>query len=108
MVLSGLSPGAISRAEPSAGELIDDCRYPTDAVAAAAWQPMAGTAKAQAAAVAGDWAVRLSCNFAGTKIERASWDRKVKINLATRRKASSSSTTGSRRAGNCCRCWEWG
>jgi len=85
VMLSGLSPGATSRAEPIAGEPIDDCQYPTDAAAAAAWQPMAGTAKAQAGAVEGRQALRLPCNFAGTKIERASWDRKVKLDLAANR-----------------------
>ncbi len=85
VILSGLSPGATLRAEPSAGEPIDDCQYPTDAAAAGAWQPMAGTAQAQAAVVAGRQALRLPCNFAGTKIERASWDRKAELDLASNR-----------------------
>ena len=78
-------PGAALRAEPSAGEVIDDCRYATDAAAAAAWHPMAGTAKAQAATVAGRQVMRLPCNFTATKIERASWDRNVKLDLASSR-----------------------
>jgi uncharacterized lipoprotein YddW (UPF0748 family) len=83
--LSGLLVRATLRAEPPADEVIDDCQYPTDAAAATAWQSMAGTAKLQAAALTGHQVLRLPCNFAGTKIERASWDRRVKLDLASSR-----------------------
>ena len=62
--------------------VIDECRYPDNATARSTWQPMGSTALAAAAKVAGRDAVRLPCNFAGTSIERASWDRKVTLDLA--------------------------
>lgn len=61
--------------------VIDDCRYADDAAAQAAWLPMQGTAPASVAVVDGRNVLRLRCNFAGTKIERASWDKKVQLNL---------------------------
>ncbi|MCX6911355.1 MAG: hypothetical protein NTY01_25380, partial [Verrucomicrobia bacterium] len=61
--------------------MIDDCRYADDAAAQKAWRPMGGTAPAAAATLNGRKALRLPCNFAGTTIERASWDRKVKLDL---------------------------
>ena len=85
VIVSGFLPGPPLRAEPSAGDVIDDCQYPTDAAAAAAWQPMAGTAKAQTATLADHKALRLSCNFSSARIERASWDRQVKLDLAANR-----------------------
>jgi uncharacterized lipoprotein YddW (UPF0748 family) len=50
--------------------------------ARAAWQPMDGTAPASVAEVEGAKALRMPCNFSGTKIERASWDRKVQLDLS--------------------------
>jgi uncharacterized lipoprotein YddW (UPF0748 family) len=51
------------------------------AAARAAWQPMEGTAPVSVAEVEGAKALRMPCNFSGTKIERASWDRKVQLDL---------------------------
>jgi len=57
--------------------------YADDAAAQAAWKPMGGTA---AAAVVrfdgGRQALRMPCNFKGSKIERASWDHAVNLDLA--------------------------
>ena len=53
-----------------------------ESAARAAWQPMEGTAPVSAAEVEGVKAVRMPCNFRGTKIERASWDRKVQLDLS--------------------------
>jgi uncharacterized lipoprotein YddW (UPF0748 family) len=61
--------------------MIDDCRYANDAAAQANWSPMKGTAPVTVTNLAGQTALRLPCNFAGTTIERASWDRKVKLDL---------------------------
>jgi len=72
-------PADTSRASTST---IDDCRYSSNAAAQAAWQPMRGSAPALAARLNGEPVLRLSCNFKGTTFERASWDRKVKLNLA--------------------------
>jgi uncharacterized lipoprotein YddW (UPF0748 family) len=45
------------------------------------WKPMFGSAPAEAAEAAGVRAVRLPCNFAGTRHERASWDREVRLDM---------------------------
>ncbi|HPD15258.1 MAG TPA: family 10 glycosylhydrolase [Planctomycetota bacterium] len=55
--------------------LADDLAQP------AAWKPMWGTAPAEAAAIEGRRALRLPCNFQGTKHDRASWDRELKLDL---------------------------
>jgi uncharacterized lipoprotein YddW (UPF0748 family) len=78
-VLAGLAT-ALSLAAASA--VVDACRYANDAAAQAAWRPMRGSAEARASAVDGTAALRLPCNFAGTTFERASWDRRGKLNLA--------------------------
>jgi uncharacterized lipoprotein YddW (UPF0748 family) len=64
---------------------IDDCRYADDAAAQAVWKPMGGTAPVAAAVLDGAKALRLPCNLAGTNIERASWDREVKLDLGAAR-----------------------
>jgi len=61
--------------------VIDAFRYADDAAARAAWQPMAGTAPVALGRAEGASALRFPCNFAGTDIERASWDRQVKLDL---------------------------
>jgi uncharacterized lipoprotein YddW (UPF0748 family) len=50
--------------------------------AAAAWKPMGGTAETSVTAFDGRRALRLPCNFKGTSIDRASWDRAVNLDLA--------------------------
>lgn len=50
-----------------------------------AFVPMSGSLDAEPARIAGRAAVRLPCNFANTKIERASWDIKVKLDMAMSR-----------------------
>ena len=62
--------------------VIDDCRYADDAAARDAWQPMAGTAPVAVTHFDGAPALRLRCTFAGTTIERASWDRQVRLDLS--------------------------
>lgn len=71
----------LSGGAASADKTIDNCRYTRDSAAQAAWQPMRGSPPALAAKAGGQRALRLRCNFAGTVIERASWDRKVKLDL---------------------------
>ena len=46
------------------------------------WVPMGGTASASVTTVEGQAVWRLPCNFAGTAIERASWDQAVKLDLS--------------------------
>jgi uncharacterized lipoprotein YddW (UPF0748 family) len=65
----------------AASATIDDCQYAENASAQAAWEPMRGTAPASVAQLDGRKVLRLACNFADTRIERASWDRKVNLDL---------------------------
>ncbi len=71
--------GALAQ-QPSA--VIETGQYATDSAARAAWQPMAGTAPVVAATLDGQPLLRFPCNFAGTQIERASWDRRVRLDLS--------------------------
>jgi len=52
------------------------------AVEKAKWMPMGATAQASVTNVEGQAMWRLPCNFAGTTIERASWDQAVKLDLS--------------------------
>lgn len=51
-------------------------------VVRAEWQPMKGSPPAEPAPDAGRAAMRVRCAFAGTDIERASWDLPVKLDLS--------------------------
>jgi uncharacterized lipoprotein YddW (UPF0748 family) len=73
-----------SRAE-SADNLILSCQYPSSAEAQAAWKPMQGSPPVEIAAVDGSVALRMPCPFAGTQIERASWDCPVTLDLSASR-----------------------
>jgi uncharacterized lipoprotein YddW (UPF0748 family) len=75
-----LVAATLALADGKAG-LIDDGRYADDAAARKAWRPVGATAPAAAATLDGQKTLRLPCNFAGTTHERASWDRKVKLDL---------------------------
>jgi uncharacterized lipoprotein YddW (UPF0748 family) len=75
----------LASAELPAAAVIDDCRYADNAAAQANWKPMQGSASALAATMEGRQVLRLPCRFADTKVERASWDRNVELNLADAR-----------------------
>jgi len=75
----------VAAAPPPETATIDDCQYADDAAAQAVWKPMAGTAPVTVAELDGAKVLRLPCNLAGTKIERASWDREVKLDLGSAR-----------------------
>ncbi|MGB2822347.1 MAG: hypothetical protein WBF17_15280, partial [Phycisphaerae bacterium] len=70
----------IAAAADEAFKLVDDFSYPQQA-ARKAWEPMAGSAQVSVEQVDGRRALKLHCNFSGGRIERASWDRKVKLDL---------------------------
>jgi uncharacterized lipoprotein YddW (UPF0748 family) len=69
----------------AADVVIDPCSYADDAAAQRAWVPMGDSAPVSVATVEGRKVLRLSCNLAGTKIERASWDQQVKLDLSSGR-----------------------
>jgi len=49
--------------------------------ARAAWRPMTGSGEVSVTEIDGKRALRLPCNFRGTLIDRASWDRKVDLDM---------------------------
>lgn len=61
---------------------IATCAYPDDAAAAADWKSMKDSAPPAAGTANGRRAMRLRCNFAGTSMQRASWDLARDIDLA--------------------------
>jgi uncharacterized lipoprotein YddW (UPF0748 family) len=67
----------------AAAATIDDCQYADDNAARVAWEPMQGSAPVSMALLDGRKVLRLACNFEGTKTERASWDRAVKLDLSS-------------------------
>jgi uncharacterized lipoprotein YddW (UPF0748 family) len=75
----------VSAAVPAQSAVIDDCQYSGDAAAQAAWRPMRGSAPVATATLDGRKVLRLPCSFAGGNIERASWDRAVKLDLSSSR-----------------------
>ena len=82
LVLTSLLCVAAHAATGAPG-MIDACRYADDAAAQAAWRPMAGTAVCRATVTSdGRAALRLPCNFAGKRIDRASWDRQGRVDLS--------------------------
>jgi len=78
-VLVMLLPGGLLAGDVS---VIEDVSYPDDAAARVAWKPMAETAPVSVAEKDGVRALKMPCNFKGTRIDRASWDRSVQLNLA--------------------------
>ncbi len=70
------------RAEPaSAANAIDDCKYSDTAAAQAAWKPMEGSAPVSMASLDGSNELCMPCNFASNLVDRAYWDRSVKMDL---------------------------
>ena len=62
---------------------IDDCRLSAMQPRKPHGLPMRGSAPAMAAKLNGSQVLRLPCNFRGTTFERASWDRKVNLDLSS-------------------------
>ena len=86
-LLGSLAVWALSGYAAAAGEpvTIDKCEYGDDSAARAAWKPMGGSAVVSVALLEGRKVLRLPCNFAATKIERASWDQQLKVDLTSSR-----------------------
>ncbi len=61
-------------------KLIDNFSYSSQK-AAKLWKPMRNSGPASLVNIGGRKALRLPCNFYGTKIERVSWDRAVKLDM---------------------------
>jgi len=59
---------------------VDDFSYSPE-TAQRTWEPMAGSRPVSIVNTGGRKALRMPCNFRGTKIDRASWDCRVNIDL---------------------------
>ncbi len=81
MMSVALAAGAVDAADdgPKAA-IVDDVSYAT-ARARELWRPMAGSAEVSAVQQGGRRALRMPCTFRGTRIDRASWDRTVALDL---------------------------
>lgn len=78
-----LAAGSLRGAESSG--VIDDGQFATEAEAQAAWRLMGTTAPVRLFQPDDRKALKLPCVFAGSKSERASWDRRVTLDLTAAR-----------------------
>lgn len=60
---------------------VDDFSFANADSAQKQWKPMNGSAGVAPVTIGARHALRMPCNFHGTSIERASWDRTVKLDL---------------------------
>ncbi len=58
-----------------------DLNYADDAAARAVWKPMGGVAAVSVVDLDGRKTLKLPCNFAGSKTDRAYWDLSAKVDL---------------------------
>ncbi len=75
--------GEIPPIPATAYEVVDDLSY-SQQTAQSLWEPMAGTKPVSVVDVQGRKALRMPCRFQGNKVERASWDRRLALDLAWR------------------------
>ena len=76
---------SVLRAPAAEPAMIDAGLYADPAAAQKVWQPMRGSAPVEVALIDGRNVLRLPCRFAGSKAERASWDRSVSLDLSSGR-----------------------
>jgi uncharacterized lipoprotein YddW (UPF0748 family) len=79
----GLAMTAARSSAAAEAPPVDPMDYADDAAARAVWQSMFGTAAVSVArAPDGAKALKMPCNFNGTRIERACWDHPLKLDLS--------------------------
>ena len=61
-------------------EIIDDLSY-SPQTAQTSWRPMTGSKSVSLVEIEGTKALKMPCNFHGTKFDRSSWDRELKLDL---------------------------
>jgi len=64
-------------------EVVDDLSY-SQQTAQSLWEPMGGTKPVSIVDIQGRHALRMPCQFRGNPVERASWDRRLTLDLAWR------------------------
>jgi uncharacterized lipoprotein YddW (UPF0748 family) len=72
--------GSMPQLPEATYEMVDDFSYSRQ-TAQMAWKPMAGSQPVSLVDIDGKKALRMRCNFHGTKIDRASWDRNLNVDL---------------------------
>jgi uncharacterized lipoprotein YddW (UPF0748 family) len=84
LLWSGTNADSASESSvPAGGVIIEGCNYADDDAARAAWLPMTGSLPVSLAVTQGFRALKFECNFAEAKTERASWDRKARLDLGS-------------------------
>jgi len=78
-----LMAGEIPPIPATTYEVVDDLSY-SPQTAQSLWEPMAGTRPVSVVAVPGGKALRMPCHFQDNRVERASWDRRLNLDLAWR------------------------
>src|SRR5215831_2153421 len=61
---------------------IDSGSYPSEAAAKAVWKPMKGSVAASTAQIEGKTVLKFPCPFDSARIDRASWDKAVNLDLS--------------------------
>jgi uncharacterized lipoprotein YddW (UPF0748 family) len=64
-------------------QVVDDLSY-SQQTAQSFWEPMAGTKPVAVVDVQGRNTLKMPCHFQGNKVDRASWDRRLTLDLAWR------------------------
>jgi len=72
--------GPVPLIPETAYEIIDDLSY-SEATAQTSWRPMTGSKSVSLVEIEGKKALKMPCNFYGTKFDRSSWDRELKLDL---------------------------
>ncbi len=84
-MLCGTTSGVCANSPPPLSKadypLVDDFAYSEAKVAQDAWRAMSGTASVTVVQTGHSRMLKMPCRFNGTKTERASWDRQVKLDL---------------------------
>jgi len=84
IITCAFSSVALAASVPSIPEpaykIVDDFSY-SQRTAATVWKPMADSKPVSLVEIDGRNTLRMQCNFRGTKIDRASWDGSLKLDL---------------------------
>lgn len=87
LVLGVVSSAVVAQEIPpipaTSYEVVEDLSY-SQKTAQSLWEPMAGTKPVSIVDVRGGKALRMPCHFQDNGVERASWDRRVTLDLAWR------------------------
>jgi uncharacterized lipoprotein YddW (UPF0748 family) len=83
VVSPSLTAGEVPPLPAATYEVMDDLSY-SQQTAQSLWEPMGGTKPVSIVAVQGGKALIMPCHFQDNRVERASWDRRLNLDLAWR------------------------